>query len=245
MKLLPQLKHSVIQYGLSATQDCFTPASIRRDTILKGDRPYSATIFLGHYKVSNDEKKKQRLASELDLGAIGPCAMCEEEQKGIHKALDNLQPLGWQFQIANDVYLNYRLRYDRNILAGRFMDLTALAEVNAGTIYDNAALGANLRLGSMQGYFENQRSRKFQFYGFAQGWAKAVGYNAALQGGLFSKSINTLTQAEIAPVVLKGTFGANLSYKGISLEYGRVFITREIKTWWDHGWGYINITTWF
>src|SRR3954463_16117410 len=35
MKLLPQLKSSVIQYGLSATQDCYTPASIRRDTVLK------------------------------------------------------------------------------------------------------------------------------------------------------------------------------------------------------------------
>src|SRR5262249_4210768 len=111
MKLMPQLENSVMQYGLSLAQDCFTPASIRRDTILKGDRPYSGTIFLGHFKISNDEKKKQRITSEIDVGAIGPCSKCEEEQKGIHKLINNLQPLGWQFQIANDLYLNYLMRY--------------------------------------------------------------------------------------------------------------------------------------
>ena len=92
-------------------QDCFTPASIRRDTFLRGDRPFAATMYLGHFKISNREEKKQRLISEIDLGAIGPCAVCEEEQKGIHRSLLNIQPLGWEFQISNDVLLNYRMRY--------------------------------------------------------------------------------------------------------------------------------------
>ena len=245
MKILPQLNKSHIQYGLSGTQDCFTPASIRRDTILRGDRPYAATMFLGHFKISNGEEKKQRLTSEIDLGVIGPCAKCEEEQKGIHKALDNIQPLGWEFQLSNDLYLNYRLRYEKNIFAKKLIDLTGMAELNAGTIYDNAALGANLRFGKMQGYFENMRNKKLLFYFTAQGWVKGVVHNGTLQGGLFSKSINTLSFNEISPVVLRGSLGLTLAYKKVSIEYCRIFITREIKTWWAHGWGYINISTFF
>jgi len=241
MKLLPQISGSVIQYGLSGTQDCFTPSSIRRDTILRGDRPYAGLIFVGHFKISNDEKNKQRLSSQIDLGAIGPCAKCEEEQKGIHKMLVNIPPLGWEFQINNDLLLNYRVRYEKSILSRNFLDLNGMAEMNLGTLYDNLGLGANLRMGKMQAYFENKRSKQLQYYVFGQGWIKAVGYNATLQGGLFSKSIYTLSANEIAPLVLRGSMGAVLAYKKVSVEYCRVFITREIKTWWAHGWGHINV----
>jgi lipid A 3-O-deacylase len=245
MKLLPHLPHSTIRYGLSATQDCFTPASIRRDTILYGDRPYAGLIFLGHFKISNDEKKRQRLTAELDLGAMGPCAKCEEEQKGIHRMLVNIQPLGWEFQVSNDLMLNYRLRYEKGLLQVSYADLNGMAEVNAGTVYDNLGLGAQFRLGKKPGYFANERSPAFQCYLFGQGWIYGVGYNATLQGGPFSTSIYTLSAGEIAPVVLRGSLGAVLAYKSVLVEYRRTFITREIRTWWAHGWGHINIIVYF
>ncbi|HXB40477.1 MAG TPA: lipid A deacylase LpxR family protein [Bacteroidia bacterium] len=245
MKILPKLSKSVNQYGLSGTQDCFTPASIRRDTVLKGDRPYSALIYLGHFVISNSEEKKQRLSSELDLGMMGPCAKCEEEQKGIHKMLVNIQPLGWEYQMSNNFLLNYRMRYEKNIFNAHIVDLTGMTEINAGTIYNNAAVGANLRFGKMQAYFANVRTKKLQFYGYTQGWVKAVGYNATMQGGLFNKSVNTLAYNELSPIVLRGSFGLHLEYKNLGIEYSRIFITREIKTWWAHGWGYINILFYF
>lgn len=245
MHLLPKLSNSVVQYGLIAVQDCFTPASIRRDTFIRGDRPYAATMYLGHFKISNSEEKRERLTSEIDVGAIGPCAVCEQEQKAIHKALVNIQPLGWESQIRNDVLLNYRMRYDKNLLSSNYFNLTGLAEFNAGTIYDNASVGANIRLGKMQGYFANARTKKLQLYGFAQGWVKGVAYNGTMQGGLFSTSVNTVTAAEISNVVLRGTYGICLTYKNIALEYSKTYITREIKAWWPHGWGHVNIITYF
>ena len=245
MKLLLQLKGSVIQYGLDGTHDCFTPASIRRDSILHGDRPYAGTLTFGHFKVSNDSTHHQRLTSQLDLGAMGPCTWCGEEQKGIHRLLDNLQPIGWENQVANDICINYRVRYEKGIIVRRGIDLVGLAEANAGTIYDNLGLGSNLRIGLMQGYFDNRRSRKLQFYGLAQGWIRLVGYNATLQGGMFSHSPNVLSYPEVAPVVLKAVAGTGLSWRRISVEQGYVFITREIRSWWDHAWGYISICAWF
>lgn len=245
MKILPKLSNAVSQFGLTGVQDCFTPASIRRDTILKGDRPFAAIMYLGHFTVSNREEKKQRLTSEIDLGMIGPCAVCEEEQKGIHKMLVNIQPLGWQYQISNDVLLNYRMRYEQNLFSRKIIDLTGLAEFNVGTIYDNASIGANLRLGKMQSYFATNRTKKIQFYGFAQGWTKGVAYNGTMQGGLFSTSINTLSANEIEHIVLRGSLGICLSYKKIYLEYTRTFITPEVRNWYAHGWGHINISFYF
>ena len=245
MKLLPRLSNAVTQYGLTGVQDCFTPSSIRNDTVLKGDRPYAATMYLGHFTLSNREEKKQRLTSEIDLGVIGPCAVCEQEQKGIHRMLLNIQPLGWEYQISNDVLLNYRMRYEQGLFSGKIIDLTGLAEFNAGTIYDNASIGTNLRIGRMQSYFANTRSKKFQFYAFAQGWVKVVGYNGTMQGGMFTKSVNILSYNDLEPVVLKGSMGVCLSFKKIHIEYCRTFITQEIINWQDHGWGHINITVYF
>jgi lipid A 3-O-deacylase len=246
MFLLPKLSHSTVQYGLSAVQDCFTPASIRRDTFIQGDRPYAATMYLGHFAVSNNEEKKQRFTSEIDLGIIGPCAVCEEEQKGIHKSLLNIQPLGWEAQVKQDILINYRMRYEKNIFAHNIIDLNALGEINAGTIYDNAAIGANLRIGKKQAYFENARSKKFYFYAFAQGWLKGVAYNATMQGGVFNKtSDNVVLPEQIQNAVVRGSFGLCLTYKKIALEYSYVFISREITAWLPHAWGHLNIVGYF
>ena len=246
MFLLPKLSHSTVQYGLSAVQDCFTPASIRRDSFIQGDRPYAATMYLGHFAVSNNEEKKQKLTSEIDLGIIGPCAVCEQEQKAIHKALVNIQPLGWEFQIRQDILINYRMRYEKNIFVRNVIDLNALSEINVGTIYDNAAIGANLRVGKKQAYFENARSKKFYLYAYAQGWLKGVAYNATMQGGVFDKtSVNVVTANQIQNTVLRGSFGLCLTYKKIALEYGYVFISREITAWLPHAWGHVNVTTYF
>jgi lipid A 3-O-deacylase len=246
MFLLPKLSHSTIQCGLNAVQDCFTPASIRRDTFIQGDRPYAATMYLGHFAISNSEEKKQRLTSEMDLGIIGPCAVCEEEQKAIHTALVNIQPLGWESQLKQDILINYRMRYEKNIFTHNIIDLNALGEITAGTIYDNAAVGANLRFGKKQAYFENKRSKKFYFYAFAQGWFKGVAYNATMQGGVFDRtSVNKVTANQIQNVVWRGSFGLCLTYKKIALEYNYVFISREITAWLPHAWGHLNLVAYF
>ena len=100
MNLLPHLSNSVTQYGLALAQDCYTPTSITVPEIQYGDRPYAATMYLGHYEVSTNEQRKQKLTSEVDLGVIGPCAVCAEEQKAIHHAINDRQPKGWQYQMA-------------------------------------------------------------------------------------------------------------------------------------------------
>jgi lipid A 3-O-deacylase len=242
MRIIPHLSNSITQYGLSLSQDCYTPTSISAPEILYGNRPYAAAMYLGHYQVSTNEARKQKLTSEIDLGIIGPCAACEEEQKGIHHALHNIQPRGWQYQVGTSPLINYKLRFEKGLFKDSILSFTTLTETNLGTYYDNASLGLDLHFGKMQSYFSGNRTRRFQLYGFLQGWAKAVAYNATLEGGVLNDSPYTLSPGAIENIVLKWSYGICLSYKKISLEFSKVYITREIITGLPHGWGHVSIT---
>jgi hypothetical protein len=246
--LIPLNKRSQRYYGLSARQDCFTPGSIRYDTLNYLDRPYAATMYLSHYLISIDELKKRRFTTKLDLGIIGPCAVCEQEQKGIHHALVNIQPLGWENQLSTDYIVNYSAGIEQGFITSNYFEAIALGDLRAGTIYDDASLGLMFRTGFMASYFKqlgiikNAKKNKLQLYLFAKGKTKFVGYNATMQGGLFSKDIHTLPDASITRYVLQGTYGIVFAYKRFSMEYTKVYESPEFLNGRYHGYGHCNLT---
>jgi len=246
MWLLPRLNNSTVQYGLAAVQDCFTPTNISLDTIQKGDRPYAGYIYLGHYKTSVDYYKKQLMTAELDVGEIGACAECEAEQKEIHKYGNNVQPEGWKYQIGTGLMLNYKLRYEKALFADTAIDLDAVGQVNAGTVFDNALAGLTLHIGKMQSYFIGNHTTAFQLYGTVQAWVEGVAYNGTLQGDLFTRnSVYTLTQKQITPIVFGDSYGLCLSWHKVAVNYFVTHITNEIQTGVYHGWGHLDITIYF
>jgi lipid A 3-O-deacylase len=244
MWLLPNLSHSVLQYGLSAVQDCFTPTSITSVTILRGDQPFAGYVYLGHYKTSADYYKKQMLTAELDVGAIGSCAECEQEQKDIHRWFPgNVQPDGWQYQIGTGIMLNYKLGYEKALYSDTVLDIDACGQINAGTVYDNALAGFTIHVGKMQSHFFLNQASSFQFYGIIQAWAEGVAYNGTMQGDLFTNnSINTLAYKQISKLVFGDSYGLCLSFHKVTFVYSVTHITNEIITGYYHGWGHIDIT---
>ncbi|MGZ4116727.1 MAG: lipid A-modifier LpxR family protein, partial [Bacteroidia bacterium] len=205
------------------------------------------------FLISIDKQKKQRLSTSLDLGVIGPNGGGEQEQKAIHKALNNIQPLGWQFQIANDYVINYDLLYEKGLLVKKHLEIMGLAGFRAGTLYDDIGGGLLIRAGWMYSYFENlglmkhsQPHKKFHCSLYARGEVRAVGYNATMQGGFFLRnSVYTIPDKDIERVLATTSAGIILSYKRVSIEYGKVYITPEFRNGLDHGWGHVVITTCF
>jgi hypothetical protein len=247
--MIPVNKYARNYYGMAVEHDGFTPRSIRRDSIYTGERPYASVFFIAGFLISVDKEKQQRLTSELDLGVIGPLAKGAEMQKGIHYALNNIQPLGWQYQVDNDAVLNYTVNYEKGFLLTKYFDFTGMMEARAGTLYDDISVGATIRLGWMQPYFENLGlskyhtiNRKFQCYLFIREKVKAVGYNATMQGGLFNKnSVYIIDKDDVNRVVGRADIGIVLAYKRVSVEYTKVHITPEFYNGLSHGWGHINI----
>jgi lipid A 3-O-deacylase len=249
--VLPGFKNATKKYyGLMLEQDCFTPRSIRYDTINYLERPYASVALLSGIKTSFNSMNHSLLFSQIDLGIIGPCASCEEEQKGIHRALVNIQPLGWEHQIKTDYVFNYRVKYEKAIYLNPHYELIANVNSRAGTLYTDAGLGLQARIGFMNPYFDGIRptstTTHFALYGVFQFNAKLVAYNASMQGGLFNKnSVLVVPEKNINRVVADGLAGAVIAYKQLSFEYSKTFITPEFKGGLSHGWGRCVIRFWF
>ena len=88
-----------------------------------GERPYAGTFYISHLLSSLSKKNKLLLQTQLDFGVIGNCARCEEEQKAIHKALDNIAPLSWEYQLANDLIINYRAKLEKGFVSRKYLEL--------------------------------------------------------------------------------------------------------------------------
>ncbi|HTF03079.1 MAG TPA: lipid A deacylase LpxR family protein [Bacteroidia bacterium] len=244
-KILVKLPHGRNEsFGISASNLGFTPTSIQSDSILTGDRPFSGTLYLGFNRVSCNGEKQVRLTSRLDLGVIGPGAFGYETQKFIHAHTNNPEPHGWQFQVANDVYVNYSLKLEKGLLAKKHaLDLTGYGIVNAGTVYTNAGLGLKIRAGRMNPYFTAPGySNRLQVWVYASAESKVIARDATLQGGLF----NTSSAYFIAPenmkrILFSGSAGIVFAFHRLRVEYYNTFISPEFVAGKAHAWGHLGM----
>jgi len=250
--LITLSKKAFNYYGLIFTQDCFTPRSIRYDTINYLERPYAATFFVSHFLTSINSSKKIMLLTQLDFGFIGPCAKCEEEQKAIHKGLVNIRPLGWENQIKTDIIVNYRAKFEKGILIQKNIEFMVNSSMRLGTLYTDLGFGLFTRIGFFNPYFNNlglqnkSVKNKFQLYSVFKINSKLIGYNALLQGGLFDKnSVLTVSENRVNRLVLDGLAGVVIAYKRVSLEYSKTILTPEFNGVLYHGWGKCVITVCF
>lgn len=245
---LLHLSNATATHSLFAEQNCFTPSSIRRDTIFTGDRPFAAALFIGERSESVDPQRALKLGGSLTVGVLGPCASCAAEQRGIHNALNNIEPLGWQFQVCSDVIVNYAAHVEKRVLRLRFLETSLGAGAAVGTYRTNASLGGRVELGHFRSSFDAPSLARDGFRAslFLDGRMRVIGYDASMQGGLFNTdSPYVLDASAIERIVLAGGGGVRLSYRSLILTYAKTFITREYVGGADHGWGTCTIKVLF
>ncbi|MFI5150634.1 MAG: lipid A deacylase LpxR family protein [Bacteroidia bacterium] len=232
--------------GVFLQQDCYTPTNLAADSLLNHDRPYAGAIFAGEFRVSNDKLRYRRITSGIDLGMLGRCAMCEEEQKAIHRALVDQQPLGWGFQIRPDVLFNYSLGFDQGIWVSHVVEFILQGKMEAGTYKDNLSGGGLFRVGLMKAYFNplglSRGRNEREFYAFLQGSASFVAYNALLQGGLIDRDNPYVIQASgVMRMVYKFSAGYTISIKKFSFTYSQTYLSPEFEGGLNHAWGSITL----
>ena len=110
------------------------------------DRPYAAALSFGADSVVVGASTRQTLS--LRLGAIGPAALGEPIQNGIHRLLGQAPTLGWGFQVrAQPVVQLGWSRLSAFGGPGSGSDLVLRTAVLAGNPVTEAALGAMVRVG--------------------------------------------------------------------------------------------------
>ncbi|MEI6682703.1 MAG: lipid A deacylase LpxR family protein [Bacteroidota bacterium] len=252
--MVPYWRSAQNSYGISLVQNMYTPSTTKVGGILYGDRPYSAYLYIGSFKITLDPLHQYRQTSEIDIGIIGPKSYGEWVQRSFHRSVPtNNEPLGWEYQIKNDLVLDYSVKVEKGIANGTHFDLMMNASAEAGTLYSNAAGGFHFRTGVLNPYFCNTGVagqgmlrkaglRKVQFFIFIKGSGKLVGYDATLEGGLFNRTSSyTIPFNSISRLVFQGSGGFSLVVNGIRLDMEQFLLSPEFHNGWWHKWVHLSL----
>jgi lipid A 3-O-deacylase len=237
-------KESVYKYGLSIEHIGFTPDEYESPEIQVGDRPFAAAIMLKSFMVATDTARNNRISQSFSLGMIGPAAFGREMQTEIHEATGNKIPLGWRNQIQNDVVINYRVDFEKQLLNyKKYFTLQSNSTLQLGTLFTNASTGINMTAGWLENPFtDNRKGQGFQFYLYAQSRASLIGYDATLQGGLFTNdSPYVISNNQLERVTAQLDYGLVMKAGAVYLEYSRVVSSKEFETGRNAKWGGIKI----
>ncbi len=243
----PHFGHT--RYGLGIEQAGYTPDNLHVED-QNQDRPYSGTLFLKTFLLATDTVKKQRWATTLSTGVIGEIAQAGEIQDEAHKLLHNVIPPGWEYQVANDVIVNYQVDYEKQILAYlNFVSLDGDISARAGTLSDKAGIGVT----ALVGYFESpfsqiyRKTGKFHLYMYDRPELDVIGYDATLEGGVFNHtSPYTIPPSGVTRLVFINRVGWVASFKKVTLEYFQCYTSRELSTGpKNNKWGGIQVAVAF
>lgn len=252
--LLPYPKNAVSYYGLSLVQNMYTPSTTKTGGILFGDRPYSAYLYVSTFKITNDIPRKYRQYSELSLGIIGPDSYGEWVQRSFHNSVPtNHEPLGWEFQIKDDLVANYRIDIDKGLFSGKNAEVITMAGGSLGTLYTYLQGGIHIRAGWLTPWFtsplpvrssvrQRQGLRPFEFCFFVKSAGRMVGYDATLQGGMFNKSsVYTIADPQISRFVLRSSAGISISWRGMGMDVEQFLLSPEFSGGLWHKWVHIAV----
>lgn len=241
-KLLLKAPGNQVRYGLAFEHFGFTPTSIRSNVIMVGDRPFAGVMLLKTFRLSTDSLRRVRVSSELSTGMVGPVALGGQIQAALHRLLNGDEPHGWQFQIANDVVVNYKLQYEKQLFAYRHaLSVSATAQAQVGTLVNRLQTGVVVMAGRFDppfGHTPTQRRLPLHLYIYAQPLVSVVGYDATLQGGLFNRSSPYVLPADqLARTTFQTNVGVVFGYKTLYLEYAQSWLSPEFATGLSHRWG--------
>jgi hypothetical protein len=202
-------------YGWRIGQDTYTPTDIKLPPQAIGpyDHPYSGWLYDGFFKeVHRIDGTSSKIG--LDVGCMGPCSGAGWVQRNFHRIINQPAPQGWGTQMKNEVgAIIYGDIKPISWKTAPWMDLTPTFHGRFGNIFTDAGAGVIVRAGDLPA-LPGQET----FHGFMRLDANAIGYNAMLQGGYFSRN-NPRTvkpkrwvgEAELGLAWLRGPYGVNAS----------------------------------
>ena len=109
-------------YGLELKQEMYTPIDLVTPGIKPDDRPFASLLYLSEFRVSNNMNRFVQYRSELQLGVIGNYALGEQTQSFIHVITPSEVPEGWDYQIKNDLILNYNFSVSKGLVKLKYFE---------------------------------------------------------------------------------------------------------------------------
>lgn len=217
MNLLYETRSSdrLLVNGWHLGQEIYTPSNIK--LLQAGDgppeRPYAGWLYGGFVHRSHRADGSIR-SFGINIGCLGPCAGGEWTQKQLHRLIDQPQPRGWSRQVHNEAGLVLHAQVGTpQWRPARWFDASASLRARLGNIFTDAGAAVTARVGRL-----NRLPDEPTLHGLVRLDGRLVGYDATLQGGLFSQGDpetvspkRGVFEGEIG-IAWRGTqFGASLS----------------------------------
>lgn len=245
--LLLKPAHADYRYGAALAYFCYTPRSLSSNEILYGDRPFSGNLVLSSFLTARDSLRGIRISSSIILGIIGQGAGGRESQQAVHRLTDNVDPCGWQYQIQNDLIVNYQINYEKRLTASSHSILLSYcSELRVGTHTDKLKAGLSFMAGKFEDPYctatDRKPDKKIRWHLYGQLQPAFVLYDATLQGGLFNKqNPYTIPASDIRRFTVQADYGIVITLRRFSLEYCQSFLSPEFSGGLSHRWGGIRI----
>ena len=204
-------ERGVTTYGWRLGQDIYTASDIKLPPAQVGppNHPYAGWLYGGLFR-HLQRPDGTYVQVGLDIGCLGPCSGAEGTQTSFHRILNQPLPKGWDKQVKNELglVLHAEMAPVRWMLA-RSLDVMPSVRLRFGNIFTDFGAGVTVRAGQLHAI-----PGQSAWHGFLRADMRAVGYNATLQGGYFSKN-NPHTvepkrfvgEAELGVVWQKGQYG--------------------------------------
>jgi len=232
-------------FGLVAGQKIFTPEDIEARRLIRNDRPYAGYLFGGAFLQRDDGATFDQ--ARLELGVVGPSSLADDTQAFIHEVFDDVDPKGWENQLADEpaVQLNLRRkwRFGTGFTWGRWhLGAEAIPEVGlaVGSVHRHVEAGLMLRAGPRlpddagPGRLDEAASftatpGRTWFYGFGRIAGRAVEHDLFLDGGTFESGHAVGSETLVGRGTLGLTFGHAAGDWHIEVSYAQTFITRQFE----------------
>ena len=229
------------RFTFDLSQQIYTPAATDVAIPPPGDRPY-AGVLLGTLGLLQDTQTT-RSTLALGLGVVGPWALGEEVQNGIHDLIGQRRDDGWGTQLHNEPAVNlFAARIWRKPTGHLFgLETDALLEASAGlgTVRIYALGGGQWRIGQgLDSDFGVPRvrpgpsggdafrpTRPIAWYVFVGGDGQAVAHDVTLNGNTWQSS----PSVTLNPLVGELQAGFAVMAFGTRLTYTQVFQTQEFR----------------
>ena len=224
-------------HSFELSQKIYTPLARVVVTPADIDRAYCGYLNL-NYTQTAFLKKEALIQYSGSLGVVGPASWGQGMQETYHTLLRYAQFYGWEYQIGNSLTADAGLTYAKTIAENNWTKLIPVGQVNLGTTYTNAKLGAMLVAGAFEKnaasvlwnarIADKQSGNKKEYELFVYWFPQIIaqGYNATIQGGLLGSSPKAVTQS-LAPVMLQSAIGVCFAEKRTSCRLEYVFQSKE------------------
>ncbi|MBC3872179.1 lipid A-modifier LpxR family protein [Undibacterium flavidum] len=187
-----------VTYGWHVGQDLYTASDIKikPHQLNPIDHPYAGWLYAGVYReVQQNDGSGFRLG--LDIGCLGPCAGGEWTQTHLHQLLNQPLPQAWSTQLKQE----WGAVANAEIAPARWQlnsdtDIGARFKLRLGNIFTDAKAELVWRYGRLNVVRDEPAS-----FVFARVEARAIAYNATLQGGYFNEQMLAVHPKRVVPEV--------------------------------------------